>query len=278
MTWQDVAYKDFQDAVRSRTIIILTVVFALFVAGATLAFSEFAGSESTLGSLLWALQAPSSLLIPVIAILISYRSIAGERELGSMRFLLALPHTRWDVLLGKILGRTLVVWLSVLIGFALAGVVAFRYYEFSPLVYFGFTVLTMLLGMVYVSIGVCVSAVTGSVSRAASLVLGVFIVLQYLWGYLWLLGLYIVNGFSLPDLDAFPAWFDFVVGLSPGTAYGELMISVINRQPGSDWVFVGQFDESAIQLPEWFPLLVLFGWIGLAVAVGYWRFQGAELV
>lgn len=194
-----------------------------------------------------------------------------------MRFLLALPHTRRDVLLGKILGRTVVVWVSVLVGFAVAAVVAFSYYEFSPVIYLGFILLTMLLGFVYVSIGVGVSAVTGSVSRAGSLILGVFIVLQYLWAYLWLLVVYLTNGFSLPAVDEFPAWFDFVSALSPGTAYGELMISVINRQPGSDWEFIGQFDESAIQLPEWFPLVVLFGWVGLAVAVGYWRFDSADL-
>lgn len=277
MTWSAVAHKDFQDAVRSRTLALLTLLFAGFVGLAAFAFAELVAGEdgSSMADLLWALLGPASLLIPIIAILVSYRAIAGERELGSMRFLLALPHTRRDVLLGKVVGRTVVVSIAVFVGFLVGAVVAVLYYEFSPVLFLSFTLLTVLLGLVYVCIGVSISATTGSVSRAAGLVLGVYILLAYLWAYLWLLVVYVVNGFSLPDLDSFPTWFDFMASLSPSTAYQELMVSAFNRQ-GGDIIVAGQFDES-LSLPDWFPLLTLIGWVALALAIGYWRFDGADL-
>lgn len=277
MTWRAVAYKDFQDAIRSRTLSLLTVLFALFVGGAAFAFAELAGGSSeSMGDLLFSIMGPSSLLIPIIAILVSYRSIAGERELGSMRFLLGLPHTRRDVVLGKVVGRTAVVSVAVLVGFAVGALVALLYYEIAPLIFLGFTVATLLLGFVYVTIGVGISATTGSVSRAAGGVLGAYILLEYLWAVFWLLIVYLVNGFSLPNWDEYPVWFDFFVSLSPGTAYGELMVSIMNRS-GGDIIFAGQFDESPLHFPDWYPLLVFAGWVVVMFAVGYWRFQGADL-
>lgn len=278
MTWRAVAYKDFQDAIRSRTLTALTLLFALFIGMTAFAFAELFSSDGggSMNDLLFSIMGPSSLLIPIIAILVSYRSIAGERELGSMRFLLALPHTRRDVVVGKVVGRTAVVFIAVLVGFAVGGVVALLYYDFSPLVFLAFTLATMLLGFVYVTIGVGISATTGSVSRAAAGVLGAYILLEYLWGVFWLLILYIVNGFSLPTWDGFPAWFDFVVSLSPGTAYSELMISIMNRAQ-SEWIFAGQFDDSPLSFPDWYPLFVFALWVVLMLVVGYWRFNGADL-
>ncbi len=51
-------------------------------------------------------------------------------------------------------------------------------------------------------------------------------------------------------------WFDVAAALSLGVAYNELMVSHANRDPTSDIIFAGQFDEAIIQLPDWFPLLV----------------------
>ena len=210
------------------------------------------------------------LLIPVITILVSYRSIAGERELGSMRFLPALPHIRRDVVLGKVLGRTAVVAVAVLAGVAIGGTVIFVWYELSVLVYLGFVAVTMLLGLVHVSVGVGVSAVTGSVARAAGVAVALFVVLRYLW-------LFVLDLVALPPGDSVPARFDVAAALSPGVAYNELIVSLANRDPASDSIFTGQFDEAVIQLPGRAPLLVFAGWIGLVLAVGYRRFERAGL-
>ncbi|MXR50935.1 ABC transporter permease subunit [Halovenus sp. WSH3] len=277
MTWQAVAYKDFQDAIRSRMLLVLTALFALFVGLAAFAYSELSGGDPSGGGLLWALWGPSALLVPIIAILVSYRSVAGERELGSMRFLLALPHTRRAVVFGKVLGRTAVVAVAVLAGFAIGGAIIYVSYELSPFAYLGFVAGTILLGLVYVSVGVGVSAVTGSVSRAAALVVGLFVFVQYLWSYFWLLVVYVTNGFEVPGFEEFPAWFDVAAALGPGVAYNELMVSIANRDPNSDIIFAGQLDDAAIQLPDWYPLFVFAGWTVVTLGIGYWRFERADL-
>lgn len=122
-----VAKKDFQDAVRSRGLIALTVIFVLFTVGGAYVGTQVAGvfgdeAGDTL-DLVYALQSPASFLVPIIALLIGYGAVAGERERGSLKFLLGLPHTRWDVVFGKIVGRSAVVTVSILVGFA-AGFVA----------------------------------------------------------------------------------------------------------------------------------------------------------
>lgn len=54
--------------------------------------------------------------------MLGYRAIVGERESGSLKFLLGLPHTRRDVILGKLIGRVSTVTVAVLVGFAIVGV------------------------------------------------------------------------------------------------------------------------------------------------------------
>jgi len=126
-----VAKKDFRDAIRSRTLLALIVLFAIFTAGGAyvstligglLSNANPAGSQSAL-DLIFALLTPASLLVPVIGLLAGYKAIAGERESGSLKFLLGLPHSRRDVVLGKVIGRAAVVTVAILIGFAV-GIVA----------------------------------------------------------------------------------------------------------------------------------------------------------
>lgn len=229
-----------------------------------------------MGNLLGSLVQPSSLLIPIIAILISHRSIAGERELGSIRFLLALPHTRGDVLLGKLVGRTAVVAVSILVGFGAGAVVAFIYYDLILWMYIAFIGLTVLLGAVYVSIGVAISAMTGSVAKAAGMVLGVFVLLEFVWEFFWYFVLYLASGFSIP-LNNIPAWYDFILAMSPGTLYEQLMVTLANKDPNREFVIDPPVDLAALSLPEWFPVIALIGWLVLPFVVGYWRFNRADL-
>ncbi|AGB33610.1 ABC-2 type transporter [Natrinema pellirubrum DSM 15624] len=279
-----VAKKDFRDAVRSRLLLGLTALFALFtVGGAALAswasglFSE-GGGESTIG-LIFALQTPAGFLVPVIALIVGYGAIAGERETGSLKFLLGLPHRRRDVVLGKVLGRTGVVAVSILIGFAvgLIGLVAFVG-EVSPVDYLAFTLVTVAFGFVYVCLGVGISAMTRSTTKAAVGAIALVVLFKALWGLLSQVLLYAIEGTFLPE--TFPGWYLVFNSITPDAAYGSAIGFVLRE---SQFTSAGAYEsqgliESVPLVAEpWFGFVILAVWALLPLALGLWGFGRADL-
>jgi len=50
-----------------------------------------------------------TLFLPLVAIFAGYAAISKERTGGSLKLLLSLPHSRKDVIIGKVVGRCGVV-------------------------------------------------------------------------------------------------------------------------------------------------------------------------
>jgi hypothetical protein len=174
MTWAVVARKDFNDARRSRSLWGLSAAFlvlALLFAGLYAFVPEFTADEevSTLG-LMTFLSAPVALFVAVASLVVAYKSIAGEAETGSGKLLLSLPHTRRDIVLGKVVGRSLVLAIPVLVGLvAMLAVVFVGEVAFSVTDYVLFGLVTMLFVLVYMAFYVGISASTTSTARAATL-------------------------------------------------------------------------------------------------------------
>lgn len=102
----------------------------------------------------------SSLLLPVIGVMLGYSTIAGEAESGTLLVVLAYPVKRIEVLLGKFVGLSSVIFASALSGFGGAGVVisiATSTTEWKG--YLVFMALAMLLGVLYVSLSLFFSAI-----------------------------------------------------------------------------------------------------------------------
>jgi len=289
MSWQAVAEKDFRDAIRSRLLLALTVLFVLFSAGIAYFAAQVRpppqvqfGAELTTFALVSNLLGPVSVFIPIVAIAVAYRAVAGERQSGSLKFLLSLPNSRTDVLLGKFLGRAGVVSVALLAGFGVGlVVVAALAEEFSVLEYVAFVVVSLLLAFVFVSVAVGVSAFTSSTSRAAYGSFGLFVVFQFLWSALVSGFVYAANGFEFPGPDSeLPEWLqnaaEFLFIIDPTTAY----------QQGVRWVLRqlaenGQAEEAPADVPfyiqDWFGFFVLAFWIAVPLAIGYWRFHETDL-
>ncbi len=191
MTWQVVARKDFRDAVRSWWLWGLSALFVVFfsvpayffadrVGGAVL---EEEGVRLTSDQFIGLLAEITAFFIPIIAIVIAYAAIAGERDSGTLKLLLSLPHSRRDIVVGKIVGRGAVVALPVLIGFA-AGAIVFL---LTPVTlelgnYVLFALLSAVLGVVFVAIAVGVSAAADTSRQAMIGVVAIFVTFALLWG------------------------------------------------------------------------------------------------
>ena len=181
MSTATVAWKDFEDAIRSRVLIALAVVFVLFTVGGTYLFAEVigfaaAGNAPPVVSLIFSLLGPIVVFVPLIGVMTGYKSVVGERESGQMKLLLSLPHTRRDVVFGKLLGRVAVLAVAIVAGFAAAAGMAVVLYNSFPVVdYTLFTLATVALGAVYLAFAIGLSASTGSGSVALWGSLGFFV-------------------------------------------------------------------------------------------------------
>lgn len=189
-TWYPVAKKEFRDTVRSRLIWVLSAVFVVIFAlpaflglyfdlgqlarqqGQTLTTDFFFASATRFGSA----------LIPIIAIVVGYAAVVGERESGSLKVLLSLPFSRADVLVGKVVGRSATVAVPILLGFVVSVVVLIPAgVQVSPVGFLLGAVLTALLGVVFVALAVGFSAAARTSRRAIVATVGLYVYFFIFW-------------------------------------------------------------------------------------------------
>ena len=280
MSWSAIARKDFQDAGRSKALWALTALFVLFMAGMAYVFTlvgnlgpEAAELESV--GLLFFLVSPVALLVPLTGLVMAHKAIAGEVESGSAKFLLSLPHTRRDAVVGKVAGRSAVMGVAVLVGLVVAAVVVLALYDsFDAMAYVGFSLLSLLLAAVFTSIGVGLSALTKDTGRATIITAGFYVVFEVAWGLVSAGIYYVLNGSFFPSGTP-PEWYLLMNRIPPSSAFTTAVYRLL---PGDYGAIASYFPEEVpFYLSEWAALAILFAWLVAVPAIGYWRFQAADL-
>lgn len=167
-----IARKEVRDALRNRWFLSYALVFAvLSVALSRLSLAGtglegLAGFGRTTASLVNLVL----LLVPLIALSMSATSIAGERERGTLNYLLAQPVTGIEVLLGKYLGLAVSLTAVIGIGFAVAGLtIAHQGGVERVSGYLTLIIMTVALGLAMLSVGMLVSALAWKGSVAIGL-------------------------------------------------------------------------------------------------------------
>ncbi len=278
MSLRAVARKEFQDAVRTRTLRGLTILFVCFAGFlALLQFVPPIHQDSTVPTptlaLLNSLRQPTIFLVPLVGMGIGYAAIAGERETGSLKLLLGPPNTRGEVVFGKFIGRTAVVAVSILTGFAAAALIALLTYESFALWTFAvYTLLTLAYGAVYIAIAVGISARLSSKGRALGVVVCLYAVFLLFWD-VGLLGLQLLTvGSELPP-GGLPDWIQLVGVGNPSTAFAYASRAVI-----PEYHELTIFPESdAFYLQDWIGFVVLAVWLLGSLAYGYVHFRRVDL-
>lgn len=294
-----IAKKDFQDAVRSWLFWGLSGFFFALLAVITGITWYFAGEpilaeELTTEILISLVSNVTRLVIPVIALILGWKAIAGERESGSMKVLLALPHSRADVVLGKLLGRSLVLALSLVLGFGLAAIVVAGFMgRFGILDYLGLLAMSIIYGVAYVSIAVAISALTRSTTFAGAGVFGVFVLFYVVWNALMpafrlLVSFGYIEGVSY-TLEANgqdlvfqrpPAWAFAIDMFDPGNAYANVLTLATSAAEieGASDLTAAQFGGSVpFFLQDWFAFVVLLFWIVVPLGIALHRFEQVDL-
>ncbi len=279
MSWTAIARKDFHDAARSKALWALTALFVLFMAGVAYVYTllgQQSGELEALGLLIFLLS-PVTLLIPLTALVMSHKAVAGEVESGSAKFLLSLPHTRRDAIVGKVVGRGAVLGVSVLVGLVVAAVVTVALYDsFDALAFLGFSALTVLLAVLYTAVGVGLSATTKDSGRATIIAAAFFVVFEVAWGVVVSGVYYLLNGSLGPTTaESSPDWYLLLNRIPPASAFTNAVFQFL---PGQSTLVSQLFPQNPpIYLSKWAALATMFAWLVVVPALGYYRFQRMDL-
>lgn len=277
MTWAVVARKEFTDAFRARILWAIVALVGLVTGGITVATRFIPGIEPSPLLGLGAATEFAAMLVPIVSLVAAYLAIAGERESGSMKVLLGLPPSRGEVLVGKFLGRSGVVALGLVLGFAIAGVGTLVAHGSLPLVAFaGTTLVTAALGVVFVGVAIGISAATRTRARAMTVSIAVYLVFVLLWDLVPQGAYFLVHG-ETPGATV-PGWFLGLQTLSPVGAYSALVTGVLAAADTGLPGLAARVDGSfPIYLEGWFLVALLVAWTAVPLALGYRWFSRADI-
>lgn len=299
-----VARKDFKDVRRAKTLWL--VIGLLGLISGMLAY-VFRGSTGTPDSevvqnLFYSIAGINAILLPIVVLIATYLAIAGERDSGSIKFLLGLPNSRRDVVLGKLISRLGMVTVAVAVMFVVALIISLVRFAVFPIgVFVGIFAMTVLYGAVFVGVAVAVSALTSSRSRAVAGAVGTYFV-SILVFFLPGINVRAIVRFLHEDLLGLGANIDlyqFVQYVSPFFAFQKALNLVLPERMQNDF-FKGERASQATQggqgapgqegyeaaveavdlpfyLTDEFGLVILAVWLVVPLALGYWRFERADL-
>lgn len=170
-----VAIKEFQDGLRNRWLISITLIFAVLSLGLSYFGAAASGELGTtsLSSTIASLSSLAVFLIPLIALLLCYDSFVGEQESGTLLLLLTYPLSQSQLLMGKFLGQGAIITLATTLGFGSAAVLLAIESNFENVVSaFSLFILTAtLLGLAFCSISYLISISVSEKSKAAGIAL-----------------------------------------------------------------------------------------------------------
>lgn len=180
------AMAEIQEGIRNRWILASILLLLILAVSLTLLGSTPVGltKASLLSVTMVSLTSLSIYLVPLIALMLSFDTIVGEYERGTLLLLLTYPIRRWQIIIGKFLGHLSILAIAILLGygavalyFAIDGVGTAQ--EWRD--YFLMMGSSLLLGAIFIALGYLVSVVVQQRSTATGISLGLwlFIVVFY---------------------------------------------------------------------------------------------------
>ena len=275
-----VAKKEFLDNIRNKWAIILTILFVLIIVLFTYTYGSGAsglGSKELMEEIIFGLLGITSILIPLIAIILGFSTISGEAESGSLYVVLSYPIRRVEVLLGKLLGLGSIIILSILIGFSLGGiaiVITVGPGLESWIGYIGFIFLSIFLGFIYLSLSICISAFCKR--RITSIGGGILV---FFWSMIYgtlLMAILYATGGTFEDLmkGNIPEWFFNSVVFSPG----DLHQTAVQRAFGVETIDVMNFSFTIPEFLSSFNLIIFhIIWFIVPLILAYYFFKRRDV-
>lgn len=248
---------------RNRWAILATVLLSVFALSLALFASGQSGQvkADTLTLAAAGLATLSVYLIPLIALLVSYDTVSGEIERGTLALALATPLNRGELYAGKFLAQVLVVSVAILVGYGLAGLavgLADGITASGLDAWARLSGTSLLLGAIFVGFGMMISALSRRTGAAAALAVGLWLMFVVLYDIA-LLGALVAAGDSAFASEVFP----WLVLANPADAFRLFNLVLLDGAP------VAGLDGVArnLPVPPAAVLGILLAWLG-TVALG----------
>lgn len=258
-----VANKEFHDGLRNRWVLSISLIFALLATGLAYFGAAASGQAgfTTLSSTIVSLASLAVFIIPLIALMLAYDGIVGEDESGTLLLLMTYPLSRWQLMLGKMLGHWLIMAFSTISGFGLSAVIMGLFSQnitWSELLgpYAFFILCAILLGCIFIAFAYVISALVVEKSKAAGASLIVWFIFVLMFD-LSLLGL-LVGTEGNVNAQLFP----YLLLLNPTDIFRLLIIGFFADQELSGFMAIAQHAHFTAPvllsaLLAWFVLPVL---------------------
>lgn len=191
-----IARQEILICLRNRWVFAMTAVMLLLAVSLVLLGSGPTGSVGVdpLSVLSVSLSSLSVFLVPLLALLVTYDTIVGESENGTMLLLLSYPVSRSQVIFGKFLGLWAITVFAILIGFGTAAA-ALAFGQDDPLpgsAFWSFSQLILsacLLGAIFLAFGIFASTLANQRGTAAAMTIGLWLLFVVIFDLILLGGL-----------------------------------------------------------------------------------------
>lgn len=261
------AGKEFRERLRHRWVLAVAAVFAAlalliaYFGGAQSGSVGFRGIAVTVASL----TSLAIYLVPLIALLLGFDALVGERERGTLDLLLALPLTRAEIVLGKYAGLAAALALAMLGGFGAALLPLLGRLDAAGLrLYLGFVASAVLLGLAFLSLAVLISALARDRARASGAAIAVW------FGFVLVFDLALLGALVASSGAHASAWAPYALLLNPADVFRVLNLY------GND-ALRGAFGLGTLLPERWNdPALLgaaMLAWIVAPLGLALWRFR-----
>ncbi len=261
------AQKELRDARRNRWLWLYTLSFVVLASAlvwlglSALGVYGVVGFGRTGASLINLIL----LIVPLMGLTLGALSLAGERERGTLLYLLAQPVSSTEVLFGKFLGLAMALIAAVSAGFGLSGLlISWQGGLVQSELYLALWSLTVLLALLSLAFGFLISALARKGATAMGVALFMWLGLVFL-SDLGLMGTALVLKLSTRQL----------LGLALLNPLHSFKILAVLSVQG-DLEILGPAGLYALRtFGEWlvpFLMLLLTGWAALALALSAWVF------
>jgi Cu-processing system permease protein len=267
-----VARKELRDALNSSWLFLYAGLFTFLALALSylgqrnlggLGFENFSRTTASLLNL-------CLLLAPLVALSLGAGAIAGERDRGSLTYLLSQPLDRWELLVGKFAGLTMSIGLATAAGFGLAGIViAFYASSMAVGTYLLFLLLVLALVAVMTGLGLVASVVSATRVQALGIAVLIWFVAVFVFDLL-LIGM--VSSTSLGGGG-------LMLALLLNPVEIVRVLAIIQLEP--DLQILGPFGSYLLEKvgtagATAILTAALAAWIAAPLALAAWLFEGKE--
>lgn len=222
------ALKEMKDGLRNRWIAAAIILLGALALALSLLGSAPTGSVrvSELDITVISLASLSVYLIPLIALMLSFDTLVGEFERGTMMLLLTYPITRWQVIMGKYLGHVLILFIAIFIGYGGALIILTVIGEGNTdgwQAYGMMMISSLMLGAVFIALGYLVSVLVKERATAAGTAIGLWLVFVVLYDLVLFGALLLDEGQVIGQ-----QLFSFLMMISPTDSYRILNLSLFD--------------------------------------------------